>query len=201
MKLGRIKQPPGGWHFPVAAGVRLTAINEAALIEQIHEYRLRNNLPPGDIERDIDEYYCTNWPSACQKESRDYGPALSGPRDAPREPLVNRVTRWVTTLINRQPRGGYPLVGGPEVSRRAVICAGCPGNKAWKTGCPGCTNNVSVLLLQVRALRKTNHDGQLFACNFGGWANETAVHLPMDQMELTDAQKAEMPARCWRLAA
>lgn len=200
MKLGRVKQPPGGWHFVVAGGVKLTAINEEKLISQIHEYRLRNNIPPGDIERDIDNYYCTHWPSACEKEPADYTgmPAQSSPS---REPLVNRVTRWVTTLISRMPRGGYPLIALPQVAQRALICVSCPANKPWKTGCPGCSSNVSALLIQLRSLRRTPHDGLLFACTVGGWGNESAVHMPVSELVLTDGQKNDLPTKCWRKAA
>lgn len=201
MKLGRVKQPPGGWRYPVAEGVTLTAINEEKLTNQIHEYRIRNNIPPGDIERDIDTYYCTNWPESCQKEPSDYvGP--SAPSSPPREPMMNRVTRWVTTLISRTPRGGYSMVSAAEASRRSLICASCPANKPWRpAGCPGCSSNVASLLLQVRGLRRTPHDAALYACNFGGWGNDAAVHLAPTEMALTDAQKAELPDKCWRKAA
>ncbi len=199
MKLGRVKQPPGGWRYPVAEGVMLTAINEEKLTNQIHEYRIRNGIAPGDIERDIDTYYCTNWPEACQKEPSDYTPAA--PRAPAHEPPMNRLTRWVTSLISRMPRGGYPLVSAGEAARRALICASCPANRPWKSGCPGCSSNVSSLLLQLRALRRTPHDGLLFACTFGGWGNESAVHLAVDQTPITEAQRADMPEKCWRKAA
>ena len=199
MKLGRVKQPPGGWHFVMPDGTKLTAMNETLLTNQIHEYRIRNGIPPGDIERDIDTYYCTNYPDACQKEPSDYLGA-SAPSLPPREPLVNRVTRWVTMLIQRMPRGGYPLAPSAEVARRSLICASCPANKIWRTGCLGCSSNVASLLIQIRSLRRTPHDHLLLACNFGGWGNESAVHLSAGELQLTDRQKEELPDRCWRKA-
>lgn len=198
MKLGRIKQPPHGWHFPVAEGVMLRAMNEDILTSQINEYRMRNNIPPGDIERDIDEYYCSKWPESCQKEAADYAPGLGLPRDPPKESLVKRVSRWVTNLISRMPRGGFSMVSTQTAANRAMVCAGCPGNKPWRTGCLGCSSNVATLLLQIRSLRKTPHDSLLFACNFGGWGNEAAVHMEADQLPLTDMQKKDLPERCWR---
>ncbi len=201
MKLGRIKQPPGGWHYPVAPGVELKAMSETILIQQIHEYRLRNNIPPGDIERDIDIFYCTKYPEACQKEAKDYAPHLGLPKDPPREPLLNRVTRWVTTLFARQPRGGFKLEDAKTATSRALICAGCPGNKPWRSGCLGCSSNVATLLLQIRQLRKTPQDSLLYACNFAGWGNDAAVHMPVDELNLTADQIADLPSRCWRKAA
>lgn len=173
-------------------------MTEALLIQQIHEYRLRNNIPPGDIERDIDQYYCTKYPEACQKEAADYAPEKGLPKDPPREPLVNRVTRWVTTLVTRMPRGGFQMESAQVAASRALICAGCPGNKPWRTGCLGCSSNVATLLLQVRSLRKTPQDALLYACNFAGWGNEAAVHMPVAQLQLGDSQIADLPERCWR---
>lgn len=174
-------------------------MNESLLIQQIHEYRIRNNIPPGDIERDIDNYYCTEYPSACQKEASDYNPALARTSEPAREPMVNRVTRWVTTLISRMPRGGYTLAATTDVNRRGMVCSGCPMNMPWRTGCPGCTSNVSALLLQVRQLRRTPHDAALYGCKVGGWANESAIHMGAAELPLTDGQKADLPVRCWRI--
>lgn len=200
MKLGRIKQPPGGWHFVMPDGTKLTAMNEERLVAQIHEYRIRNNIPPGDIERDIDDYYCLNWPEACHKEPSDYlGP--SAPSGPTREPLVNRVTRWVTSLIARMPRGGFAVVASDEAARRALICASCPANKQWRSGCLGCSSNVAALLTQLKGLRRTPQDDYLMACTFGGWGNEAAVFMNAGELPLTDSQKAEMPDKCWRKAA
>ena len=105
MKLNRGKQPPNGWHFKVAEGVVLHAVNEEELIKQIFEYRLRNNIPVGDIERDIDAYYCARWPTACHKEPIDHSPDTA-PRAPLSETLLNRVSRWAAALIHAQPKGG-----------------------------------------------------------------------------------------------
>ncbi len=203
MKLSRGKVPPtdngqGGWHFPAAENVILRGSTEEALTKQIFEYRLRNNLPIGDIERDIDRYYCTRWPQACHPEATD----TSGqPRPAARRAnLIERIALWASTAFRTMPRGGYELETTPEATKRAQTCLGCPKNVSWRSGCSSCNASTSKLLLELRKLRKTPHDGNLLACDIGGWDNQSALHLPVSATPITEEQRAQMPSHCWRKA-
>lgn len=200
MKLMRGRSPPGGWHFEVATGVKLTAVTEELLTKAIFEYRVRNNIPIGEISRDIDRYYCTRWPDACHKESSESAGYDNGVMPTVDEPIVNRITRWASLSLRRQPQGGHQLVSADEAQRRATICASCPKNTSWKGGCAGCSQTVLSILIQLRQLRKTSKDGNLNACVCGGWDNMTAVHMPVSELEIAPEQKASMPAACWRKA-
>lgn len=197
MKISRGKVPPNGWHFEVAQGVRLEAINEELLIKQIFEYRLRNNIPIGDIERDIDNYYCTRWPESCHKEASDWAPETHAAVTIA-ESLLNRVSRWASYLAYRQPKGGYTLVSAAEAQVRGSFCVGCPKNQAWRVGCRGCSNSTAILLTQMRKLQASKYHGDLSGCTCLGWDNQTAVWLPVDAMPISDQQKSELPERCWR---
>ncbi len=160
------------------------------LIKVIFEYRQRNDQPIGDIERDIDNYYCSRWPSAC------HGSATStAPR---RESLINRIARWASMTFRSMPRGGYQLVTAPEAVARGQTCVGCPRNIPWRGGCTGCSNSTVKLLLELKRARKTAIDGNLLGCDVGGWANDCAVWLPPSATPITDDQRQLMPARCWR---
>lgn len=203
MKLSRGKVPPAAngvhWHFPVTPQQTLEANTEEELIKLIFEYRLRNNLPPGDPERDIDAHYCANWPSACQKEPSDYG---KGGTPAPtRESLLNRVTRWAAYLAQKMPRGGFNLVNAAEVERRAFICFACPKNVPWKVGCQGCSSATSTLLVQLRQLRTSSRQGNLLCCQVIGQENATAVHLELKELPITEEQQTQLPQNCWRKAS
>lgn len=202
MNLSRGKQPPQragySWHYEVAPGVVMTAVNEEGLTKQIFEYRMRHNIPIGDIERDIDRYYCERWPSCCHKEDADWSPGGDGPASPPSEPFVNRVARWASLLLHRLPRGGFQLVPDSEATRRGTICAGCPKNQPWRVGCKGCSNATATLLAQLRNLKSSKSHASLYGCQIGGWDNATAVWMDVQQLELTDAQKAGLPDRCWR---
>lgn len=203
MKLSRGKVPPAvdgvHWHYPVTPTQMLKANTEADLLQLIFEYRMRNNLPPGDPERDIDKYYCENWPSACQKEPSDYG--MAGAATVMRESLLNRVTRWAAYLAQKMPRGGFSLVPAAEVERRGMICFACPKNVPWKVGCQGCSSATSTLLMQLRQLRTSTRQGNLLSCQVIGQDNATAVHLEQKDLPVTDEQRSQLPANCWRKSA
>ena len=162
----------------------------------IFDYRMRNNIPVGDIEDDIDRYYCTRWPSACNKEPKDYLP--QGAPGERREPLSSRVARWAGWLAQRMPRGGFALVTQEEADRRSAICGQCPKNVAWKVGCSGCNSSTTTLLMQLRSLRISAKAGNLMGCEVGGWDNMTAVHLDRSLLELTEKQTENLPKDCWR---
>jgi hypothetical protein len=197
VKLNRGKTPPNGWHFEVAPDVKLEAINEEELTKLIFEYRLRNNLPLGDIERDIDEYYCTRWPTACHREPKDW-PEVSADNAPHAQPMMNRVARWAAMLLHLQPKGGYPLVSAEEAARRGLICVGCPHNQPWRGGCSGCTSNAATLLAQMRQTQSSRHNGSLSGCDVAGWDNQTSVWMPKEVLPVTESQEAELPSRCWR---
>lgn len=197
MKLMRGRQPPGGWHFEVVPGRVLRAINEAELTELIFEYRVRNNLPIGEISRDIDRYYCERWPDACHKDATEY-PGAKNATVPVAEPMLNRVTRWASLTARQMPAGGYALVPREEADRRAAICVACRQNVNWRGGCTGCSASTLALLAQIRQLRRTGRDGNLSGCALGGWDNLTAVHLPADRLVLAPEQQAQLPPACWK---
>lgn len=176
---------------------RLEAINEEKLHALIFEYRARNNLPIGDIEADIDAFYCERFPSACHKEPSDYFPEKGRPAP-PREPMLNRVTRWAAYMVTRMPRGGFQLVSQAEADRRNAICAKCPKNIPWKNGCAGCSATTATLLTQLRQMKSSKQQGNLMACAVIGHDNVTAVWLPTETNPLTEDQIKLLPKECWR---
>lgn len=186
------------WRFPVGNGVMIRASGHDQLVERVFDYRLRNNIAIGDIAREISDFYCNQYPRLCQPEARDSDPTAGV---APSEPILNRVARWASTMSHRMPRGGYELVGSAEAERRVAICAVCPKQDAsWRGGCGGCSAMTLQLLQQVKALRRTERDGNLGACSVIGHENSTAAHLTGESMPITAEQWAELPVACWRKA-
>ena len=192
MKLGTGRVPPNGWHY-VIEGTTLTASTRELLVQAIFEYRMRRGLMIGDIQRDVDDYYCERWPEQCHKEPHEY---IAGAAPVPSdEPMINRVTRWVSLMARTAPRGGWPMVADAEAIKRASVCLGCPMNTKWRGGCPGCSSSTAQLSVNLRGLRKIACDGGLHGCKATGWDNATAIHL--QKIDVADNQKKYMPDRCW----
>jgi hypothetical protein len=175
----------------------LEAINEEELIKRIFEYRLRNNIPVGDIERDIDDYYCSRYPDACHREAKDEPGRENVPSEVA-EPLLQRVSRWAALQIHAQPKGGYELVSQEQANARGLICVGCPNNRHWRSGCSGCSSSTAAVLAQLRKLQTSRHQGDLTGCQVCGWDNSTAVWMQTSVLPLTQGQIDSLPDRCWR---
>lgn len=151
----------------------------------------------GDIERDVDNYFCTNWPSSCDKEPHEYN-NNAGAERTHAEALIYRVSRWAMGIIKTMPRGGVQLVSAQEANSRAAVCAACPKNTPWRIGCIGCSASTVAVLSQIKKLGSTPQDAKLMACSVAGWETSTSAWLPAQYLKLTDEQKNSLPANCWR---
>lgn len=200
MILGGGRQPPSDgtshWRFPVADKVMLRAKTKQDLIDLVFQYRLRSNIPVGDVARDLSDWYCHQYPSFCHQEASDLNPAIPM---VSTEPMLNRVSRWASVLAHKMPRGGYELVDKVEAERRAGICAACRSQSlSWRGGCGGCSATTLQLLQALKKMRKTERDGNLGACSVTGWENSVAVHMIKENLEITTEQSSATPSHCWR---
>lgn len=57
--------PPGGWHFPVTAELKIDGSSFRDLSDRVAVYRRQNNLPEGNPPQEICDYLCSNWPHFC----------------------------------------------------------------------------------------------------------------------------------------
>lgn len=198
MRLSKGRSPPSdgkdAYHLPQPDGTVIHGKTIDALIRNVFEYRVRNNLDPGMIEEDIDRYYCTKWPSFCAEAQTGLG---KSPKQQSQE-MLNRVSRWASSIAHRMPRGGYALVMLSEAEKRASICAACPKNGGWRSGCGGCDATTLQIVQSLKQLKKTTKDGNLSACQIGGYENSAAAWLPTDALPITEAERAAMPVECWR---
>ena len=105
MKANRSMTPPEGWHYdqtmPAGGIVRINEMNFDRLKEAIFTFRLANNIPQGDISRDIDGYICKNYGSMfCAYEATDMGYPADVPQD---RPMSARVAEWVSNMNRKRP--------------------------------------------------------------------------------------------------
>lgn len=187
--------PPGGWHFPIAPGITIQADSYEQLQQLVHDNRLRMGKPEGNIQYDINQYFCRRWPHACLPEAEDIGYAVPAP--AVPETPSRAVARFASTLVRNMPNGGYELVTQSQANDRSHTCAFCPRQQEWKTGCSACSQATARSLLELRRLRNSPDDALLKACQFTGGENQTQVHLPLTALQLTPAILDALPANCW----
>lgn len=194
MQVNSARTPPNGWHFLVDGGkITLTAHDKKTLIDRLFEFRLRAGESTGTEEADIDSYFCTKWPSACNKDPKDYGHTH---KQSLGEQLLYRVSRWAAGLIDRMPRGGYTLVSKEEADRRAAICSSCSKNAIWRTGCRGCSGSTVSLLNQARRMQKSPMN--LLGCKVAGWDNASAIWLNAENLPISESLRQQLDEKCWR---
>lgn len=191
MRVIRGMVPPGGWHYPVD-GITLRADGHQELCDLLYAHYLRQGMVDRDVERDVDQYFCSKWPNFCNKESSDYGlPSVPSTLD-----LFTRVSRALARFMAAQPSGGYALVQQIEATARAATCASCQFNLKWTKSCGRCSSSAQTISLQLRKHRNTPSDPSLRGCALMGVDLLSAVHLPEEA--LPACQPA--PESCWRKA-
>ena len=178
--------PPGGWHFPAEPGIILRSDSYQQLEDMLLKHRMRMGQRTNAVRQEIDRYFCSRWPSFCID---DRAPAAA-------EGLDKRVARYAATLAREQPQGGYVLEPQTRANERAALCARCPENRSWSSGCSGCNASVAQLLVTLRKMRNTPSDGNLKACIHSGGQCQTMVHLPTGAGETGNVEGAW--PECWR---
>lgn len=191
MTINQGSVPPLGPHYPVAEGITLKAATFDKLYEIITEWRLRMGHPPGDPKKDVDNYVCTKWPHACRMTEQD-GP----PQIMRSQPLPVRIATWSAMMLRDQPAGGYEMVTQNQAEERAIACAACPFNKPWIT-CSSCVRSTLAALINLRRLRGTKLQDRTLGCECCGWDNSTAIHFPIDKVQLTEDIKSRLPQCCF----
>ena len=198
MRISRVMGPPGGWKFPVTPTVTLSALTPKLLHEAIHEFRVENNIPPGDIEADIDAHFCKHWPERCTPEPKDN----RWPHGVtPEDKMSGRVLAWVTTMLDvrRMPQGGWPMVPLKEADARAKACLACPRHVSHPSNCSPCDESVRRGSARVRSHRASEETVHLMACQVFGFDCASAVQLTEGALGITaeDPRRALTPAHCW----
>src|SRR6185295_393847 len=95
MRLSAGRMPPsdGKSHYRLPQGnLMIRGDTFEQLVERVFEFRLRNNVPVGDIESEIHKFYCNQWPAFCHSDAADQNRST---RQTTGESMLNRVARWV----------------------------------------------------------------------------------------------------------
>lgn len=185
--------PPGGWHLPVMEDVVLEAPTKDLLIKMVFDWRLRNGYAPGDVEKDIDDFVCSQWPKYCGNTPNEIATENKG------VDLDKRVASYAASVARNMPRGGYEVTPTLQAVERAKICTACSSNLLWKKGCGSCSNSTENLLYQVRGMRSVPGETALGACNITGNELKTDVWLDTQRLSEESPLKEALPQNCWKL--
>lgn len=189
--------PPGGWHFKVDERTRLASSDFPRLVQMLADYRVSNMLPLGDPLKDLEDYICTTWPHMCHKA----GPnarvsievvSLPKPDMSGAPTLVDQMIKWLDDMTAGVSMDNIVLE--PEARRRADICASCPNNVKWKTGCGTCNDNIERVSGIVRMGRRLLKNPRLKACGLTFMELKAAVWLRRERVVREDAT---LPDYCW----
>ena len=191
--------PPTGWHY-YDGDVRVEARSLGALYDAVMMYRTGNSLALGDYIGDVDTYVCGRFPELCVPSSAS-NPTTSQPAPTAIEvsaysptqiqELINDVTVWAKNLLDS---GTVEhLVGDELAEERAKICAKCPQNQLFSSGCSSCITTANRLGASVRQARHTASSRVIGACRTLRHNNQTAVFLEKHNL----AKSSNLPKDCW----
>jgi hypothetical protein len=184
--------PPGGHHFvdhSTGVPVRIEGHSTEDVAKKILQFRLANEKAPGNPLAEVVSYVCGSWPHFCRES--DPQPAFA-PKTNSKAHISIRVATWMARFIRfaQADRGVHPS----EAERRAAICAQCPKNVRFESGCGACQDSISRLAFIWKRDRATAYDRQLGACDVTSQHNGCAVFA--EKLPPTDT--ADLPANCWR---
>jgi hypothetical protein len=194
---------PGGWHYPqlLADGqsVKITGFSFEQLLANMLEFRLRHlDLCGGAamarieaVRADLKNYLCSHFKQNCaDAASAPVGRVGIGvTRDSYVTP-INRASDWLARIA----QGPLEHIDPALAAQRAQICATCPMNVSWQTGCTSCNDNVQVRTQMAKGSLATPYDRRLFVCRIFGHHNEVAVWLKDTHSESQQAP----PSVCWK---
>lgn len=186
--------PPQGYHFvdrSTGTPVRIEGTDFDDVARRVLEHRLANHRPTGNPLAELFEYICTTWPHFCHDSERD----VVKPTGNMSDHISTRVVNWLSAFV----RFAYNDAGvsQSEAERRAIVCAQCPYNVSYQSGCGSCMDSISRLSFVFRRDRRTASDHLLGGCRITSQHNQSAVwaaKLP----ETDQTAQSLLPSNCWR---
>lgn len=179
--------PPGGWHYVDRLdGIRVPldggANDYRDLLDSVLHRRLANRLPVGDVQADVDEYICSNFPAQC-------GIIHNPIPNIPHTDQTRYIDRISQALIKLQD-SGVKLVSRELATQRAQSCLQCPHNVEWENQCPSCVGSAKQLSHLIRQGQDLGVK-HLKSCRLH--------NLPLDTACLIESPEKPqgLPEHCW----
>lgn len=190
---------PGFWDRDPDTGSLFYKPTLSELVSALIEHRFANNLPcTGSIALEVEDRICARLDSSFWRWRRraDARRFFTGPIRP--DVSVEQIKKTVA-MFGRWLRSGRPIVEEEEATRRASICANCPGHFNVRImGCTGCKAGYAL----VRKLRPRKHrmDSKLKVCAVCKCENRTQIWLPSDFLGDTVLPNtlSQFPVGCWK---
>ncbi len=181
--------PKNGYRFKEKDGSYQKASNWEGVIKKVTAYRERAGWPVGDVRAEVMAQACANNPSLCIDNSPRQ---IIHPKASYASTLFQKVSNWLSQLVQKLQRRQLELVDGPEARRRAAICAVCPRQMAVPTVCGACISQMSNFRRVILQGQPPANAG-LNGCSALGEDTQVSVHLKLEPVDTDD-----QPPQCWR---
>jgi hypothetical protein len=180
--------PPGGWHYQ-DGDVRLEGWSLDNLYDVVRNYRAENNLPLGDVVGDVNSFVCGNFPNYCHGVDMVVVTSIEQPNQ--QTELLTDITVWAKNTLTTNKR--IDFVTDELAEARAKICARCPKNVKWRSGCQSCITATDRLSVSIRQARETKTSRSLGGCSIMRHDNRSAVFFDKNNFN----KPQNLPAKCW----
>lgn len=190
--------PPDGHYFK-QGDVKIKAASASKLVQAVRDYRIAHHIPVGNPIQEINDFTCARYPVGCSDVPDSY--PMPDPVKHAKMPgsVAFGTQKWLTdlyrALINVPSQEAR--VSNEEAGRRAAICASCPYQAFWGTGCGGCDAGSKRLAFSIRQGRDAPGGEKLQACGLLREDTRTSVFIK----GLKPSDKTSLPANCWRKTA
>lgn len=179
--------PPSGYVLTDAQGVRHRGESWRDLFRTVAAYRVRNGMPPGDPEAEVNAQQCALNPGLCSSDPRPLPPQRVN------DSVNSRVLNWfANTLAGLRQFGALPRVNEAEAIRRSEICIRCPRQQPLSSACESCISSVAGARRTILG-EKGSVNKALHPCRILGEDCQTSIHLKNEPVS-----EVGMPADCWR---
>lgn len=189
---------PGGWHKPekdrsgrdLPEPVRADTYKD--LIAAVAKFRADNVIPIGDVEADVENYICQNFPHMCHNvPGAEVTVTISTGNKSAFQTLTDRTIQWLDEKIDNHSID--KLVLAPEAKRRADICAKCKFNQRWNSNCGACFEAITRMSSVLRYGNDVPNGKDLYSCQILGHENRSAVWLKASELKTSH----DLPQPCW----
>lgn len=180
--------PPSGHHY-MEGDVKITGSSYKNLLENVTNYRAENHIPVGDVEGDVTNYICGNWPHFCHGVDMVVVTSVTSPTG--RSELMNDISTWARNILHSNERN--QLVSDDLAEQRAKICRQCQNNVNWRGGCSSCIAATDRICASIRNARDTKSSAVLGGCKLLRHDNRTAIFFDKDKL----SESNDLPEFCW----